>query len=79
MAHQVAFMPCLIGLIKTNSFEEAMSFLDLINSLQGNKVKSKKKYFVLNTPNIDEGFMQNKTGNIQVHIIEGVETGKSWH
>ena len=75
LARQVAFMPCLIGLIKTDSFDEAMAFVDKISSIPGNKVKSKKKYLVINTPTIDERLMQNKTGNIPVHIIKEGETG----
>ena len=75
LARQVAFMPCLIGLIKTDSFDEAMAFVDKISSIPGNKVKSKKKYLVINTPTVDQRLMQNKTGNIHVHIIKEGETG----
>ena len=79
LARQVAFMPCLIAFIKTDSFDEAMNFVDRISGLKGNPVKSKKKYLVLNTPDIDQRLMQNKTGNINVHLIssEG-DTGRLW-
>ena len=69
LAHQISFMPCLIGLIKAESFIEAMTFANKINSLQGNKVKGTKKYLVFNVPNIDQSIMQNFTGYIHVHII----------
>ena len=76
LARQVASMPCLIALIKTDNFDEAMGFVDKINSLQGNPVKSRKKYLVINTPNIDARLMQNKTGNTYVHIMKEGEAGK---
>ena len=69
LAQQVAVMPCLIAVIKTNHFDDAIGFLDLMSDLQGNSVKSTKKYVVLITPQIDEQLIQNKTGNINVHII----------
>ena len=69
LARQVAFMPCLVALIKAPTFEEALNFVDLISSLKGNPVKSTRKYLVLNTPSIDQSLLQNKTGNINVHII----------
>ena len=77
LALQVASMHCLIALIRTENFEEAMRFLDKINNLKGGTpVKSRKKYLVINTPNIDSGLMQNKTGFIGVHIVEKGEGGK---
>ena len=78
LTRQVAFMPCLIAFIKADSFDEAMNFVDRISGLKGNPVKSKKKYLVLNTPDIDQRLMQNKTGNINVHIISEDETGRLW-
>ena len=69
LAQQVAVMPCLIAVIKTNYFDDAIGFLDRMSELQGNSVKSTKKYVVLITPQIDEQLIQNKTGNINVHII----------
>ena len=78
LVHQVTFMPCLIALIKVNNFHEAMNFVDQISSLQGNPVKSKKKHLVLITSYIDQRLMQNKTGNINVHIISDDEAGMIW-
>ena len=69
LAQQVAVMPCLIAVIKTKHFDDANGFLDRMSDLQGNSVKSTKKYVVLITPQIDEQLIQNKTGNINVHII----------
>ena len=76
IARQVMFMPCLVALIKADNFDEAIDFVDHVSSLPGNPVKSKKKYLVINTPTIDERLMQNKTGNIHVHIIKEGETGR---
>ena len=78
LAQQVAFMPCLIALVKANNFDEAINFVDLVSILPGNAVKSKKKYLVLITPYIDQTLMQNKTGNFHVHIISGGETGSQF-
>ena len=75
LVHQVIFMPCLIALIKTEKFEEAMNFFDQINSITGNPFKSRRKYLVLNTPYINEALMKNKSGNINLHIISEGETG----
>ena len=54
LAQQVAFMPCLIALIKANNFDEAINFVDFVSKLPGNAVKSTKKYLVLITPYIDQ-------------------------
>ena len=78
LAHQVTFMPCLIALIKTEKFEEAMNFVDRISSITGNPFKSRRKYLVLNAPYINEALMQNKSGNINVHIISEGVTGLLW-
>ena len=75
LARQVTFMPCLIALIKTEKFEEAMNFVDRISSITGNPFKSRRKYLVLNAPYINEALMQNKSGNINVHIISEGVTG----
>ena len=76
LARQVSLMSCLIALIKADSFDEAMNFVDRIIGLKGNPVKNKKTYLVLNTPNIDQRLMQNKTGNINVHFTSEGETGR---
>ena len=78
LALQVASMNCLITFIKTDDFEGAMTFLDKINSLPGGTpVRSRKKYLVINTSKtIDSSLMQNKTGNINVHIVGKGEEGK---
>ena len=76
LARQLAIMPCLIALIKTTIFEEAMNFVDNISAVKGNPVKSKKKHLLLYTPSIEQRLLQNKTiGNINVHIISQDETG----
>ena len=76
IAHQVMFMPCLLALIKADNFDEAIDFVDLVSNLHGNPVKSKKKYIVVHTPFIDERILENKTGNINAHIISEGEKGK---
>ena len=78
LALQVASMHCLIALIKTDDFEEAMKFLDKMNSLPGGSpVRSRKKYLVINTTSqFDSSQMQNKTGNINVHIVKKGEGDK---
>ena len=78
LALLVASVPCLIVLIKTDDFEETMTFLDQLISLPGGSpVRSRKKYLVINTAKInDSRLMQNKTGNINVHIIQKGEGGK---
>ena len=78
LALLVASMPCLIALIKTDDFEETMTFLDQLISLPGGSpVRSKKKYLVINTTKInDSRLMQNKSGNINVHIIQRGDGGR---
>ena len=75
LAQQVTFMPCLIALIKTEKFEEAMNFFNRLSSITGNPFKSRRKYLVLNAPFINEALMQNKSGNINSHIISGGVAG----
>ena len=70
-------MHCLITLINTDDFEEAMTFLDKINTLQGGTpVRGRKKYLIINTQTIEARLMQNKTGFIDVHIVKKAEDGK---
>ena len=71
-------MHCLIALIQTDDFEEAIQFLDKMNSLPGgSRVRSRKKYLVINTTSkIDSMQMQNKTGNINVHIVKKGKGGE---
>lgn len=68
-------MPCLIAWIRTDDFAEAMGFVDKINGLQGNPVKNRKKYLVIDTPNIDTRLMQNKTLHVKVHVIKKDKAG----
>ena len=76
LSHQLSIMPCLVALIKTSNFEDALSFVDRISAVKGNPVKSKKKHLVLHTPYIDQKLLENKTiGNINVHIISPDVTG----
>ena len=69
LIHQVSSMQCLIALIESDSFSEAMQFVDFISDLKWNPVTNKKKHLILNTPNIDQELLQNKTNNINVHMI----------
>ena len=74
---QLSIMPCLVALIKTTNFEEALEFVDRIAAVKGNPVKSKKKHLVLHTPYIDQSLLENKTiGNIDVHIISKADSGR---
>ena len=77
LSHQLSLMPCLVALIKTTNFEEALEFVDRIAAVKGNPVKSKKKHLVLHTPDIDHSLLENKTiGNINVHIISKADSGR---
>ena len=77
LSRQLSVMPCLVALIKTTSFEDAMSFVDRISAVKGNPVKSKKKHLVLHTPYFDKRLLENKTiGNINVHIISKAGSGR---
>ena len=69
LIHQVSSMQCLIALIMSDSFTEAMQFVDFISDLKSNPAKIRKKHLILNTPNIDQELLQNKTNNINVHVI----------
>ena len=69
LIRQVSSMQCLIALIMSDSFTEAMQFVDFISDLKSNPAKIRKKHLILNTPNIDQELLQNKTNNINVHII----------
>ena len=69
LINQVSSMHCLIASIMSDSFTEAMQFVDYISDLKWNPVKNRKKYLILNTPDIDQELLQNKTNNINVHII----------
>ena len=50
LAQQVAFMPCLIALIKADNFDEAINFVDLVGKLPGNAVKSTKNRLIRLNP-----------------------------
>ena len=69
LIRQVSSMQCLIALIMSDSFTEAMQFVDFISDLKWNPVKNRRKHIILTTPNIDQELLQNKTNNINVHII----------
>ena len=75
IVHQVASLPCLIAWIKTDDFEEAIGFVDKINGLEGNPVKNRKKYIVIDSPNIDTRLMQNKTLHVKVHVMSKDKAG----
>ena len=77
LSRQLSIMPCLVALIKTTNFEEALEFVDRIAAVKGNPVKSKKKHLVLHTPYIDHSLLENKTiGNINVHIVSKADSGR---
>ena len=77
LSRQLSKMPCLVALIKTPNFEEALEFVDRIAAVKGNPVKSRKKHIVLHTPYIDHSLLENKTiGNINVHIISKADSGR---
>ena len=76
LSRKLSFMPCLVALIKTTNFEDALSFVDRISAVKGNPVKSRKKHLVIHTPYIDQRPLQNKTiGNINVHFISEADSG----
>ena len=76
LSRKLSFMPCLVALIKTTNFEDALSFVDRISAVKGNPVKSRKKHLVIHTPYIDQRLLQNKTiGNINVHFISKADSG----
>ena len=54
---------CFIAHVETNSFNEAIAFLDFIDGLPGNMMKNQKIYLVLMIPTatIDYGLFHNKT------------------
>ena len=77
LSRQLSIMPCLVALVKTTTFEGALSFVDRISAVKGNPVKSKKKHLVLHTPYIDQRLLENKTiGNINVHFINKADSGR---
>ena len=77
LSRQLSIMPCLVALIKTTNFEEALEFVDRIAAVKGNPVKSRKKHLVIHTPYIDQRLLQNKTiGNINVHFISKADSGR---
>ena len=75
VAARVKSMPCLISFIKTDIFVEAMQFVEYINSLPGNAAQNRMKYIILMTPYVDETHLQNRTSNINVHIIQQDKPG----
>ena len=77
LSNELSTMPCLIALIKTTNFEDALSFVERISAVKGNPVKSRKKYLVLHTPYIDRKLLENKAiGYIDVHIISKADSGR---
>ena len=77
VAATVKSMPCLISFIKADIFVEAMQFVEYINSLPGNAAQNRIKYIILMTPYVDETHLQNRTSNINVHIIQQDKPGTS--
>ena len=69
MEHHIAYMPCLTVLLKEDNLAEGMKFVDYVEDLQDNSVKRKKKQFILITQNVDYSLLQNRTGNVNMHII----------
>ena len=77
IAARVKSMPCLISLIQAD-IVEAMQFVEYINSLPGNTAQNRMKYIILMTPFVDETQLQNRTSNINVHIIKQDKPGTSY-
>ena len=75
-AKSITSMPCLVAYVKTESFQEAMDFLDYINGLSGNTIINRRKHLIIMTPTIDYGLMQNKTTTFGAHMISQDKTGK---
>lgn len=66
---QVSSMPCLIVLLMEDNLAEGMKFVEFVEDLPDNSVKRKKKHFILMAQNVDYSLLQNRTGNVDVHII----------
>ena len=75
LGQQVASFQCLIVLLKENNLAEGMKFVDFIVDLTETSVRRKNKQFILITKNLDYGLLQNRTGNVNVHIISQGEDG----
>ena len=74
-AKSITSMPCLVAHVKTESFHEAMGFLDFINGLSGNTIINRRKHLIITTPTINYGLMQNKTTAFGTHIISQDKKG----
>ena len=68
-------MPCLVAYVKTESFHEAMDFLDYVNGLPGNTIINRRKHLIITIPTIDYGLIQNKTTTFGSHIISQDKKG----
>ena len=79
IGHHVASMQCLSVIVKEDNFAKGMEFIDFIKDLPENSAKRKKKLFIFITQNVDNILLQNRTGNVDVHIISQAGKGKySW-
>ena len=75
LGQQVASFQCLVVLLKENNLAEGMKLVDFIVDLEEASVRRKNKHFILITKNVDYGLLQNRTGNVNVHIISQGEDG----
>ena len=75
VGQQVATFQCLIVLLKENSLAKGMKLVDFIVDLEEASVRRKNKHFILITKNVDYSLLQNRTGNVNVHIISQREDG----
>ena len=76
LGQQVASFQCLIVLLKEDNLVEGMKLVDFIVDLEEASVRRKNKHFILITKNVDYGLLQNRTGNVNVHIISQREYGR---
>ena len=76
IGYHVASMPCLTVLLKEDNLAEAMKIVDYVEDLEENSANRKKKQFILITQNVDYSLLQNRTGNVNVHIISQDGEGK---
>ena len=75
IGHHVASMPCLSVILEEDNFAKGMEFIDFMEDLPENSAKRKKKLFIFITQNVDNSLLQNRTGNVNVHIISQAGKG----
>ena len=70
-------MPCLLTILKSDNFTEAIDNIEIFDNITGSPFKNKKKYFLVIAPTIDYVMLENKTYNFNTHIISSTTSGKS--